>query len=286
MSKIAFLFTCHNRIEKSRSCIESVRKAIAFAGENGADISEEWFVCDAGSSDNTAEMLKSHGSKIHIREVDGATYYSQGMRICMEMVQNTVFEFDYIVLVNDDVLFYEEGLGKALTELRNDIVTVGATDYEGSQSYGGIRYIKAVSGKRSILPRSVKYRRVDIKDSSKACDTFNANCVIIPSKIFYSCPMIDKRFIHGLGDFDYGMMISEAGFVIETTDYFVGSCANNSKENTYQDVKLSRRDRIRRLRDVKGAPTGPWFYYLKKHFGITTAIVYSISPYVRILLGR
>lgn len=285
MSEIAFLFTCYNRIDKSKSCIESVEKAVCYAKSEGADIKDEWFVCDAGSSDNTAEMLKSYGSKMHIREEDEQIYYSQGMRIAMEMVQESGKKFDYIVLVNDDVVFYEDFLYKAVSNIKETAVIVGATDYDGKQTYGGIRYHKPV-GRKSIFPRSVGYKRVAITDADRRCDTFNANCVIIPAGIFYKCPIIDNRFVHSLGDFDYGMTIKENGFDIESTDYYVGRCANNSRKGTYLDTELSRRERISKLKNVKGAPTGPWFYYLKKHFGFSTALIYAISPYIKILLGK
>ena len=215
--------------------------------------------------------------------------------------------YDYVLLVNDDVEFSEDFLVRMLdysAKIGPDKVIVGATcacsnttlnpdtscgtstesmsdsGITGNriQSYGGVRY-KCKPG--SSL--SIKYSMVSIDDSDKSCDTFNANCVLIPWKIYSDSPRFDEHFIHGLGDFDYGLSLKGEKI---SSDFYVGICDNNSKAGTWMDATLPVSERLSKLNSIKGAPTKQWFYYLRKHFGIAPALIHSMSPYIRILLGK
>ena len=345
VTKIAVLFTCFNRIEKTTACIESVECAA-----QTADVAIEWYITDGGSSDGTTDVLSSHIRRdaqnesvkgnilptdvnnsntndtnkhsLHYQTEDGV-FYSQGMRKCMEMLDasESSGSFDYIMLVNDDVEFFEDFLVKMLdysakigpnkvivgatcacSTADQDKVIVGATcacpnteqnencdmrtksmsdsDITGNriQSYGGVRY-KCKPG--SSL--SIKYSTVSIDDSDKSCNTFNANCVLIPWKIYSDSPRFDEHFIHGLGDFDYGLSLKGEKI---SSDFYVGICDNNSKAGTWMDATLPVSERLSKLNSIKGAPTKQWFYYLRKHFGIAPALIHSMSPYIRILLGK
>ena len=300
--RIAILFTCYNRIEKTRGCIQTIEDAIAYANAHGIDIEEEWYIADAGSDDGTNDMLSDviDVSKLHMR-VENDVYYSQGMRIAMEMCKedNQKREFDYVFMINDDVSFDKKFLYKMISkyqEKANDgevedtsenTIYVGATCSEANkQSYGGARYDKPVSKKNGLVPRSIHYSMVKINDDNLTCHTFNANCVMIPYNIFMACDIMDKAYVHGLGDFDYGMSLYREENNIVSTDFYVGVCDNNSKTGTWLDKSLGRKARVRALNSVKGAPTKKWFYYLNKHFGFATAVVHSVSPYVRILLKK
>lgn len=297
MKKIAALFTCYNRIEKTKNCVESVERA---AAEAGAEI--EWFVIDGGSKDDTVRALESK-SNMHVRVATNA-YYSQGMRFCMDMLDKWVAdfqqEFDYVLLINDDVNFYDDFL-KRMMEFTSKFISdglsgmfsiVGAVSDGSKQSYGGIRY-RAFNSKKSAeksavkrrkpIFLSVKYDMVKTTDEDLSCHTFNANCVLIPWDIYQISPRFDEMFVHSLGDFDYGMCLKGD---IYSTDFYVGECENNPSAGTWMDKSLTKSERIRKLNSIKGSPTKQWSYYLKKHFGPVTAAVYSVSPYVRILCGR
>lgn len=286
--RITLLLTCFNRIEKTRACIESLVE-----GADGLEL--QFIVVDDGSSDGTPTMLdfmqKSYGREeksvaIAILNGGGKAYYSGGMRIAMEFAKANV-PSDYYCLINDDVEF-ASGLLKRLETLDPSKVYVGAMTGnfdvdlndtaapDGSKcSYGGIRYT-----------RGIHYEKVTPGSSPRTCDTFNANFVAIPTAIFHAVPTMDSRYIHSLGDFDYGLSIKKAGYEIEVLPFYAGKCANNSKEGTWMDTSLSRRERFKRKEDVKGAPFSQWFYFLKKNFGLPSALAHGFTPYLRILLGR
>ena len=271
--KIAILLTCHDRREKTVNCIRGLSK-------NKADIS--FVVVDDGSSDGTVEALEAlkseldFGKELVVIEGDGNLFYSGGMRKAMEYAEKSI-SADYYVLVNDDVQF-DDGILDKITGagIPKDRVLVGPMrDKNGKCSYGGVKYT-----------RGIHYVTVTPDSSDRSCDTFNANCVVIPDSIFRAVPIMDKHFVHSLGVFDYGLSVKRAGYGIEVLDYYVGICENNSKANTWSDRSLSRVERIRKKESVKGAPFKPWFYFLRKNIRIGYAIIYSITPYIRIMRQR
>ena len=305
--KIAFLFTCYNRIDKTRRCIETISKAIEYAEKNffkdesivtkDKNIEAIWYVTDAGSKDGTLEILNEWSDKYEMHTcVENDVYYSQGMRVCLNMAMASE-KCDYYILINDDVEFYVDFLYKMINMVADKeehaeygncmSVIVGATDDGKRQTYGGIRYQKGVPKCNHLALRKIRYEMVKTDDVNRKCHTFNANCVLISGEIFQKSGLMDEKYVHSLGDFDYGMRIYEQnGEVIQSTDFFVGKCLNNSQTGTWMDNSLGRIDRIKRLNSTKGSPTNLWFHYLYKHFGLVTACVYSISPYVRIMLGK
>lgn len=271
--KIAILLTCHNRKEKTVNCIKKLC-------QNTADIS--FIVVDDGSSDGTIQALFElrkdlpSSKKLAIIRGDGNLFYSGGMRLAMEHARNNI-SADIYMIINDDVEF-EEGIIDRICEsgISNDKVYVGAMkNTSGNCSYGGVKYIKGIH-----------YTTVTPESQDRHCDTFNANCVVIPCDIFKSVPIMDSHYIHSLGDFDYGLSIGKSGYSIEVLDFYAGTCDNNPSDKTWRDTGLSRIERIRKKESVKGAPFKPWFYFLKKNFGITYAIIYSLTPYIRILIGK
>ena len=89
-----------------------------------------------------------------------------------------------------------------------------------------------------------------------------------------------------MGDFDYGMMLKHNGFGIHVSKEYAGYCSNNPTANTWGDTSLGRWERIKKKENTKGLPAGEWFYFLRKNFGLATAIVKSCTPYIKILLGK
>ena len=180
----------------------------------------------------------------------------------------------YYMLMNDDTKFFPGIFDEMAPHLKKDEVTVGAICGEnGGLSYGGIKYTKGI-----------KYKKLGPDAPEVNCDTFNANCAIIPREIFEKVG-IDPFYQHSIGDFDYGLQISKLGYKIHIYPKFVGECNDNTLQKTWQDETLPRMERIRLKESRKGLPFRDWFHFLHKNFGLGTAIVRSITPYIRIILG-
>lgn len=271
--KVLVLLTCHNRINKTRSCINSLING-------NKDLSFTFVVVDDGSTDNTVEMLNEMNkvNDLYIVQGNGNLYYSRGMRIAMEFARNLENKYDFVLLVNDDVLFFSKSillLIERSSELNNAIIAGATVDENGQQTYGGIKYYS-----------KIKYKMLKVNETNIEADTFNANCVLIPINVFLSCEIIDSRYIHSLGDFDYGLNLKKAGYKIYTSKDYVGLCNKNPINNTWQDRSLSIIKRIQKKESIKGAPIKQWFYFLKKHFGIGFALFYSITPFIKIVLRK
>jgi len=272
---ILIILTCYNRKEKTEQCIKSIVNR-----KNFLDFT--FIIVDDLSTDGTIDMLETlkDDYNVHIIVSDGNLFYSGGMRkgmsYALEKIQSN---YDYILMINDDVLFFDQAIDKLVKKSieNQDAVVVGATcDYERNLTYGAIKYRDE---------KTIKYNTIGIEDRFIECDTFNANCVLIPSLIFRNIGVIDKHYIHSLGDLDYGLRISRSGYKIYTSNEYVGYCMKNLSENTWNDRKLNIIERIKLKESIKGAPLKPWFYFLKKNFSIRVALVKSITPFVKIIFN-
>ena len=242
------------------------------------NVTFDYVILDDNSSDGTREMLKKMRDdgtyQIDLIEGDGNNFWNGGMHKAIEHIKKTHMDYDYYMLMNDDTKFFPGIFDEMAPHLKKDEVTVGAICGEnGGLSYGGIKYTKGI-----------KYKKLGPDAPDVNCDTFNANCAVIPREIFEKVG-IDPFYQHSIGDFDYGLQISRLGYKIHIYPKFVGECNDNTLQKTWQDETLPRMERIRLKESRKGLPFRDWFHFLHKNFGLGTAIVRSITPYVRIILG-
>ena len=272
--KVVTVFTCYNRCNKTRRCIETLVK--------GNPTCEFIFVAvDDNSIDGTLDMLESMKDSyaINIIKGTGSLFYSRGMRLGMQYVLDNLKEsFDYLLMVNDDVDFYQHSIEKMIkqtSEFPNGVIVGATCSKRNKLTYGAIKFEKGI-----------KYHTVEIQNYKNPADTFNANCVLIPFHAFKQVGPIDEHYIHSLGDFDYGLMLKNRGYEIISTNYYVGVCEDNALTNTWKNTNFSRKKRIRIKESPKGLPSKQWFYYLKKNYGILHAIKGCITPYIRIIIGK
>ncbi|MCI9439449.1 MAG: glycosyltransferase family 2 protein [Lachnospiraceae bacterium] len=272
MANILVLATCHNRKEKTLNFVNTLR-------QDGKQ-TFSFIIVDDNSSDGTAEALALIPD-ICLIKGNGNLYYSGGMRVAIEAAHRVKpGKYDFIMLANDDVEFYEEAITKLIDYLgTEESIAVGATcNSAGEMSYSGaIKTSKLKPSYRNVMSTQSKKRY---------CDTFCANCVLIPADIFYRLGNIDPVFQHAMGDFDYGCEARKKGFKIMASWFFVGICNDNSRTGTWKDITLTRKDRMKLKESPKGLPKKEWFHYLYKNHGFVTAIIYSIVPYVQIMLGK
>lgn len=274
MIDIIVVFTCYNRKNKTITCIQTLE-------EGNPACRFTFVVVDDNSTDGTVELLEKMKDKyaIHILHGNGKLFYSGGMRLGMEYVLEKCRQtYDYVLMVNDDVIFFCNAIEKLVVqskEQRNAIVVGAMCDENGQLSYSAVKYIGGI-----------KSRSMSVSEWEIPADTFCANCVLIPYQSFRETGSIDGAYIHAMGDFDYGLMLKSKGFDIYVSKAFAGICNDNPKVNTWADRSLGRWERFKMKENPKGLPAGQWFYFLKKNFGIATAIIKSCTPYIKILLGK
>ena len=270
MIKVLGLMTCFNRKEKTI-------KALNGLIQGNPEIQFSFVVADDGSSDGTFEVLQEFSNVTTLRG-DGNLFYSGGMRLAIAKAKESVDAYDYCLLFNDDVDFYPSAI-EELCKKEAGAIWVGPTsDEKGQLSYGGVRKISSFRPKTEIVMADT--------EEGTACDTFNANCVLIPWDIFKKLDNMDSVYTHSMGDFDYGYSASRSGVKIKVSDKFVGVCPDNPVAVTWRNTELSRKERLRRKESPKGLPGKEWFHYLNKNYNLLTAIVYSAIPYLRIALKK
>lgn len=264
--KILAVFTCHNRCKLTERSMDTLAK-----NEN---VQFDYVIVDDGSTDGTKEMLKNRPEQIDLVEADGSLFWNRGMYEAIERTKKRHKDYAYYMLMNDDTKFFPGVFDRMYKKLKNDTVMVGGICGEnGALSYGGIKYTKGI-----------KYKKYGPEAQKIRFDTFNANCAIIPHDIFMQVG-IDPFYRHSIGDFDYGLQISKMGYDIRIYKEYAGECNDNTLQKTWQDETLPRWERIKLKESRKGLPFADWFHFLHKNFGLGTAVVRSITPYIRILLG-
>lgn len=270
MIKILGLMTCYNRKEKTVRALHNLIK-----GNSKVEFS--FIVADDASTDGTVQALKEFDS-VTVLSGDGSLFYSGGMRMAIAQAKKLKEEFDYCLLFNDDVEFFDSAI-EELCLKDNSVIWAGPTSDEAGQlSYGGVVKTSGWRPKTEIIMAK--------HPEGQKCDTFNANCVLIPWGIFVNLDNIDSVFTHSMGDFDYGFAAGKMGYQIKVSDKFVGVCPDNPVAVTWRNTELSMKERLRRKESPKGLPGKEWFHYLNKNYNLITALIYSAIPYIRILIKK
>ena len=281
--RIIVILTCYNRCAMTINCIRKL-----YEGNPGINFT--FVVAEDHCSDRTVpelEKLQQLGVDIRLLHGEGDWFWCGGMRAgiacAKELLQadqagmdGNVSNAEAILLVNDDVDFQEHAIEKMVASYDEKSIVVGPVcDAGGNLSYGGICYVG----------KGVHFEMKG-PDYSGDCDTFNANCVLIPREVFRQLPNIDEKYVHSLGDFDLGLSARRFGIPIRVHSEFVGICNDNEVRGGWQDTALSRRERLKQKESPKGAPFRPWFHFLNKNFGPVQALIHGFTPYIRILLGK
>lgn len=270
--KIAVLLTCFNRKEMTINCIKTI-------ADGNPSIDFRFVVVDDNSSDGTPEALETLNYKIKIISGTGQLFWGGGMRMAMNYAAKSSEKYDYVMLVNDDVDFYNGAIEKLLNKLKEsgaDVIVGSCEDSEGNVSYGGVKML------------STKFARFKLIEpgSDEQCDTFNGNCVLMRKQAMLETGVIDSKLTHSMGDYDYGMRLRRKGFIVIPSEEFVGKCDDNSIEGTWLDKNVPRQERLKLKETVKGLPKDDWFHFLRKNYGIATAMYHSTTPYIKILIKK
>src|ERR1035437_8569767 len=111
MEKIAILLTCHNRKEKTISCLKSFYKALEFSN---FQIQFDIFLVDDGSTDGTSEEILKNFPEINIISGSGDLFWSGGMRLAWKTALMQNKDYDSFLLLNDDVILTEDFLASLI----------------------------------------------------------------------------------------------------------------------------------------------------------------------------
>lgn len=271
MMKVKVILTCFNRKEKTIRCIKGLLN-------NVAELS--FIVVDDNSSDGTAEALKKLDFNMTIIYGNGNLFWAGGMRVGIKMVLHESTDIDYVLLVNDDVVFYDDVIDKMIAESisrKNSVIVGTCCDTEGKTTYGAIKF-------HGIFSKSMYYH-LSIEKVEQEADTFNCNAVLLPIETVKKVGNFDPVYTHNFADYDYGFMLKKKGFHIYGTPFYVGECSDDTPILSWENRSLSRKKRIQLKESPKGLPQREWNHFLLKNLGVIYFLRYGYTAKIKIGLG-
>jgi GT2 family glycosyltransferase len=273
-SAIAVLMTVHNRCEATLKCLDSL-----YAQQSSAVPFVVYLVND-GSTDNTAEAVRSEFPDVKILTGNGQLFWSGGMR--MAFAEAAKSGYGYYLWLNDDVVLFPGAINtlletyKEVRDASGHAIIVGSTldPVIGERSYGGgtVRGRMGSGVAQAVIPQAAPQK----------CDIFTGNIVLIPRCVFDVLGNISSQYTHSIGDTDYALRAGESGIQSWVAPGYLGTCPQNTENTKCFDSNVPIVERYRYLCSPKGLPPGEYLHFLKRHYGLL-GYYYLAKLFLRVL---
>jgi GT2 family glycosyltransferase len=269
--RIAALLTCHNRAERTVSCLRSI-----YAAADDEDHSLDVVVVDAGSSDGTSDAIRESYPQATIIERGPDLFWNGGMRVAIARAYE--HSPDLYLWLNDDVELDLDAISRLVAchlELQAarsaPCIVVGSTrdPDTGEHTYGGVV--------RPDRWRPMRYALVQPGTEPQRVETMNGNCVLVPREVMERIGNLAGAFTHGMGDYDYGHRAERAGCEVWIAPGTIGTCSRNAPAKRAGSL---REERARLTSPTGGLPPAEWFTFVRR-WGGPLWLAYAVSPYVR-----
>ena len=268
MKKVAVLLTVYNRKDVTLYGLRSLYAAIRTL-EN--EILFDVFMVDDCSTDGTVDAVVKEFPNVRIIASQGNLFWGGGMRLAWDTALNS-FPYDYYLWFNDDVVLKKNALCcmfDVIREKGNGCVVCGAfCSKEGIFTYGGLR-----KNREKIIPNG----------SAQELYYMNGNLVLVPADVVDVVGILDSKFKHIKGDYDYGLTVMERGFSVYSTKEYVGVAERNPKGDSRGRKKgLNIAQRFKMLYQSPFIENpNVTFYFNRKH---NRSIAYCLLVYVKSLI--
>lgn len=251
MKSIAILITCHNRKDKTVSCLDSIQRTISPCEER---ISPKVFLVDDGCTDGTADAVRGAGYSfpVHIIEGDGNLFWNGGMILAWKEALRTG-GFDGYLWINDDITMLPEFWPDLLTTddyCRRNYgrggIYVGSTkdSQTGRLTYGGFFY----NNKWTLEDRFV----IPDGEHIQPCEAAHGNITYVAHDVVESRGILDSRYWHGGSDHDYTYLANKAGIPVLVLPRYSALCKNDHLGKTRLHAALPLRERLKVFWSPKG----------------------------------
>lgn len=274
MSSIAVLMTSHNRSELTLRCLSSL-----FRQTSINELSIEVYLVDDGSTDGTGYLVKKQFPQVNVIRGNGELYWCGGMRKAWKEALKK--KFGFYLWLNDDVDLFEVALNDVFESYllvskdtdRNVIIGGSFIDQDtGAGFYGGYIYQSPML----FVPPARYPEKVDV------C---SGNLILVPSEVVKEIGILDKRFSHSMGDFDYMRRARKKNINVYISKGYQGYCRANDEGTPWRNHKLPFRERWNLLHNPKGPPPIEYFKY-KFRYNKFVAPFSFIRMYLRLLFPR
>lgn len=271
--KIAALLTCHNRREKTISCLSSLYNC-----QLPALYELDVFLVDDGSTDGTTEAVNKYFPCVNMIQGSGNLFWNQGMRLAWSTAVQAN-EYDFFLWLNDDTLLEGHAIIELLAinqEIMNrdhkPAIVCGAcrsSDEANDFSYGG----RNDSG--PVFPNG----------QIQTCKYINGNAVLVPKEIFKVIGYLSPNYTHSLGDIDYGLRVLKENLNCYTTKTFIATCPPNEKTPAWCNPDIPFKYRWDLFHSPKGFNIHEYIVF-RKIFWNWTWMMYAFKAYLKILFPR
>ena len=267
MKQLAILLTCHNRREKTLTCLEILFN-VSIPNEHAIDV----FLVDDGSSDGTSEAVSEQFPKTCLIHGDGNLFWNRGMYLAWETAAK-IKDYDFYLWLNDDTTIDPKALIILLQTskaFQHEAIVVGTTSAIQNHSwitYGG--------RKREGLLLTPTDRPV-------FCDYFNGNLVLFPKYVYQKIGTNDPFFRHALGDFDYGLRAAKANIKSVVAPGVLGQCDKHEALLTWCNPEKTFKQRWKAFRSPLGQNPEEFFVFEKRHRGIFMACFHYFTNHLRV----
>lgn len=269
---ISILLTCFNRKERTLECLRSIAKQ-----KESENYTLSIYLVDNGSVDGTFDAVSKEFPNVNLISGQGDLYWNGGMRVAF--VAAMKLPFDYCLWLNDDTNLFSDAIPRLLfmADLYPETIVVGSVcDFQSkAHTYGGLK----MGGK--LKPLNFISLKPEINISVE-CDTFNGNCVLIPSVVVEKIGNLSPEYTHSMGDFDYGLRAKELGYKSVIAPCYFGYCSRNPIKGCF-DRNNNVIKRLKILHSPKGLPPLQWFIFVWRHVPLHLPF-YILSLYLKVIL--
>tara|TARA_B100000989_G_scaffold200473_1_gene151547 strand:- start:9702 stop:10472 length:771 start_codon:yes stop_codon:yes gene_type:complete len=242
------------------------------------DAQFKFFLVDDRSNDGTSVAVKNAFPFVKIISGNGSLYWNGGMRLAWK---TAVLErkFDFYLWINDDVCLYSSALIDLLDSYSSakkidgkEAIIVGSFEERSKSkvfSYGG----RTDSG--PVFPNG----------KIQKCKYINGNFVLVAKKIFDVVGFLSNKYIHALGDFDYGLRASFSGYSCYISKNYVGTCTKNKELAKWCNPKFSFKQRAINFYEPTGLCFNEYIKYRKK-FWPKSWFIYALKAYAKLIFPK
>ncbi len=269
MIKTAVILTVFNRREVTLKGFRTLYRSIEYLQNERPDEGYEFdiYMTDDGCTDGTADAVRKEFPKVQIIQGNGNLYWSGGMRKAWQTAIDSNEKYEFYLWFNDDAELYENALEVMFDSYfhsdKNSIISGAFCDKDGNASYGG-----RDRNKKIIHPDG----------SYKDIFFINGNLVLITDNIVKRNGLLDPKFVHIGGDWDYGLRARSQGYCLVLTPSYIGFTDRHDDENFRGNLFA----RFKRLYSKKQNPSIV-FLFNRRHFGLFNALKEFVKQHIIVL---
>jgi GT2 family glycosyltransferase len=277
--QVVALMTTHNRSDSLELALHCLRNSARIA-----KVGVKVIVANSGTQKiKFPEAAKPRDFAVYEKLVPETTFWAKGMRASWEEFAASRIKADFVLWLNEDTFLDKSAIATLLNvanQSLNQSIVVGSTRSRSkSHTYGGQKRIGNILRLhfQKVVPDEYKTR---------TCQTFNGNCVLIPSKIDKELGGFPKNYSHVRADLAYGLLAGKRGVSSIVAPGYVAECEENLDYPSYRDLR--GKGLFSRIKFLSNPKIGPLNEHIKfsLQFGGVLGPLYSLAPIVRILLAR